>query len=70
MQGILVLIYLAVFSFFGWLGAFCVNFTLLHTLHKTIPMFWAFLVAILTGDLAVPVAIVVKVLMILGIIAG
>jgi hypothetical protein len=53
-----------------WLGPFCVNFVLLHTLHHTIPYIWALLLDLVTGGLGIPAAIIVKVLMLLGVIAG
>lgn len=62
-------LYLAVLVFLVWLGAFCVNYSLEHTLHKTIPFIWALVVTIFTGDLSVLVAIFVKVLILLGFLS-
>lgn len=42
------------------------NYSLLHTVHKTIPVAWALLLTVVTGDLSVIVAIVVKVLILVG----
>ena len=50
-----------------WLGPFCINFVLLHTLHHTIPYIWALLLDLVTGGLGTPAAIIVKVLMLLGV---
>jgi hypothetical protein len=66
-----IVVILAVFGFliFG-LGPLCVNFVLLHTLHHTIPYIWAWLLDIFTGGISLLAAIIVKVLMLLGVIAG
>lgn len=49
-----------------WLGPFCVNFVFAHTIHHTLPYIWALLVSFFTGELTVPAAIIVKVLLIFG----
>lgn len=49
-------------------GGFCVNYILLHTVHTVLPFFWAIVLALVTGDLSLPLAIVVKVLVLLHIL--
>jgi hypothetical protein len=51
-----------------FLGGFCVNYVLLHVVHQTVPFFWAVVLALVTGDLSIPAAIVVKVLVLLHIL--
>jgi hypothetical protein len=58
--------YVAFIGFALWLGEFCVNYTLLHTIHKTLPVIWAVLISVVTADLTIVAAIVVKVLVVLG----
>ena len=50
------------------LGGFCVNYILFHIVGQTIPIFWATLLAIFTGDICIPIAIFVKVLVLLEFI--
>lgn len=57
---------IAVFS----LGTYCVNYDFAHTLHHTIPAFWAFVVNVLTGGLSITVAIILKILILLQVIKG
>lgn len=66
--GVLFVIGIAVLG--AWLGAFCVNYVLSVVAHHTIPFIWAFLLSIVTGDLTIPAAIVVKVLVLLGVLHG
>lgn len=63
---IVVLFYAVFIGFALWLGEFCVNYTLLHTIHKTLPVVWAILLSLVTADLTVAAAIIVKVLVVLG----
>lgn len=64
------LLYLAVvLTLVFFVGPFCVNFVLLHIAHHTIAYGWAFLLSLVTGELTIPAAIVVKVLVLLGILA-
>ena len=66
---IIIIVVWSVFLLVGaWIGAFCVNYTLAHTLHTIVPFFWAFLISLLTGDLAIPAAVVVWVLVHLHIL--
>lgn len=51
-----------------WWGEWCVNYSLLHTVHKTIPVLWALLITLITGDFSVIVALVVKILILVGIL--
>jgi len=44
------------------LGIWSVNYLLLTFLGKTIPLFWAFVIGIFSGELTIPVAIVVLIL--------
>lgn len=52
------------------LGTFCVNYDLGVILHKHIPTIWAFGLNLFTGNLSITVAIVLKVLKLLGVIAA
>lgn len=49
-------------------GTMCVNYDLGILMHRTIPTFWAFVLNFVTSGLAVPLAIVLKILSILGVI--
>lgn len=65
---IIFLVWLGIVLLGAWFGAFCVNYTLIHTIHSVIPFFWAFLLSLVTGDMTVPAAIVVWVLVHLHIL--
>lgn len=64
-----ILLYALFIGFVLWLGGFCVNYTLLHTVHKTLPFVWAIVVSVVTGEASVVIAVVVKALVLLGVIA-
>lgn len=63
-----IVVYLILFGTLTWFGAWCVNYALLHTLHHTLPVVWALLLALVTVDLAIPAALLVKVLVVCGIL--
>jgi hypothetical protein len=62
--------YLVYLVCFLTLAACCVNYDLGVIVGKHIPFFWAFLLGLITGGAAIVVAIVLKVLLILKIIAA
>ena len=52
------------------LGTLCTQFVLTVLFHHTIATLWAILLTLLTGDLSIGLAIVLKVLLIVGLIKG
>lgn len=69
MIGAVAVLQFTFFVFMLWLGAVCVNYDLFHIVHKTIPFLWAFILNVVTAGIPIPVAIVIKVLTLLGVIS-
>jgi hypothetical protein len=63
-------IQLSIYITMAILGAYCVNYDLSLSFHRTIPFFWAFVITFITGNLSIMLAIVLKILAILGVIQG
>jgi hypothetical protein len=64
------LINLGLWTIVATIGALCVNYDLYMLFHKTIPFGWAFLLNIVVGPVSITLAIVLKVLTLLGVLAG
>jgi hypothetical protein len=65
---IIIFFQLFVFIVIAAIGTWCVNYDLTVLFHKTIPMFWAFVLNLITGGGAIVLALVLKILTLLGVI--
>jgi len=61
---------IVIWLIFATIGALCINYDLGVLLHKTIPFFWAFLLNLVVGPISIGLAIVLKVLILLGVLQG